>query len=504
MKRKIAVLLAALMLSTAAPMMGVAAASSNTMSTTLRNLPVNTLVMQEMGIESGTLRENEIGFDYVSYGTALIINMGENENDVLNPDSTIELELTSNAEWFFAKGAKIDALEKSAWDPKDRDMPEATFSVYDPEKEYLPREIAFAPDPDGWVDSSAGYDVYGKLTAYRGGEKCFTIEINRNRREQALVVMHTTIAQEENFYVPVVMKSIEEGDILLDVSGKNLTTSTERLHAESTVAGIRASIKSAKIGRNDIHLDRIDLDETTANTLGDGGYIQLALPEGYHFTSEATLQTSVGMNVLAEEVYLNTAKNIMTIMVKLDRYSTDMRGTLYIEDLIIEPDENMDYFNKNVSLKIKGTTSYYDADKLIFDENAPLIRMSEAEIIVGRFMDYGTTIEFSRTSDRAVEGYSGKAVVSAGVENDGDTAAIVLSEDTPMSWFMGRGMVIELTDAEGHWLKGVKIDSIEIADVENIPALEERVYDRRSEVDRLRFAASGGRAALPPPTYRRE
>ncbi|MDR2903780.1 MAG: hypothetical protein LBU77_04675, partial [Clostridiales bacterium] len=114
MKKKIALFMAGAMILSSLPTLGLFAGTSNKVGASFTNLQEDSLVVQKNDATyiGGSVVDNDLDISYVSRGTALELKV--DAGDTIPEDTVFDLELSSNAEWFFAKDdAPTNSISKA-------------------------------------------------------------------------------------------------------------------------------------------------------------------------------------------------------------------------------------------------------------------------------------------------------------------------------------------------------------------------------------------------------
>lgn len=393
MKKKIALLLAAVMTLSLLPM-NLFASSKNTLINQPATIPEKAVLIEYM---AGFLPvNNHYGYNLLSQeiteknsikyavtASQLKITL---EDDVAT-GATIDLELT-NAIWFFRSlSATPEGGLVANKDFKDLGKELATYP------------LGAAENVDKTYDASLGFYVPnaedslgGLYTRYyaaawdtdeaaRYGSVPYTLRVNEADNTRAVLTVTGTrgYVKGDVIIVPIVSKVASSGDVSILVKPNVQTISAGRILISTTAAGATSSYVKTKVThRTDFAIDKFIINETRIASLKPYGGKQLTLtvPNGFEFARSSGITTFVDggfANVFSDypdrdisdlvsfkfndiDGEEDRTKLIVTFNGDPIRLTSTVLGTLYFEGLKVVADDDAP-FGVDVTIRIAETST---------------------------------------------------------------------------------------------------------------------------------------------------
>lgn len=483
MKKKIALLLAAVMTLSAVPTLGLFAAGGFSVIG-YGNLPEKTLVPATAPATQGSApskyASEKVGgkeVKYVSGASSVDVKFAASAT----ADFGFDLTLT-NAEFLFAKvPSELNAGVNT------------TFPVYDNIAGTAGYELGGYSYTDGGgatvnvpVVDADDDKAYRSLDYKDGtGNVEFSIQVEGDRL--AVTVPKAKVVKDVTLNIPISLYIEKSSDVSIAVTYQSvnlLPTTAEKINSVTRAAGATVSIGEVKSGRKDVILDTVKITESVPNILKDGGTVKLTLSSGYEFVNtKSDIKVTTALKNVFTPPTGGTDYDVNVVDVKIidktEIYLTlkqfaDVSGravTIKIDGLKVSPDEDTedtDYFGTTIKLTVEGASTTYpdpaDSNKTITTEK---IGVDKKSVEAALFLDYGVKVVFDKNDSKVTEAFSGKKDIKAGVNGD-DVAVIKFYELAASTWSAERDLEITLTDADGKVLDGVKFKSFTIEDAENV------------------------------------
>jgi len=450
MKKKIALLLAAVMTASMLPM-SVFAVSSNTVNKTV------TVVQDEF------ITEGSEGAPILSINPKDVVGSGLS-------GTSIKLVL-EGAEWAFDNVATSATSNKWAHYPdkgtKSKNAQWVNFSTGDNFKDY---ELE--------LSSGVSESTILKQAVENQNVIPWKLEVSAGDPKVALVTLapmnstwlKTTNVKDSAYEIPLIVKCIKEGElkVTVDAGGTVISNSTHVFATGTSTSGATVTtVSEVATGRDDVQIKPLAVKETVANTLKAGNSITLQLSGNFEFKSGQTLSIASdyrmsGIATIAPGAYSYGKDTItFTIPTQYGSIASTRLDTMYIsttpgpDGLIVSPiDEDEDY--GDINLVIKGTN------------------ITRETVKVGVRKDYG--FDFKTTKDiptllvgRVANNFipNGKTTGTfdnrnTGVDEDQTEAAeIHFTETIKNTWLDTRKLVFTVPE-------GVKIQKVEFENVKYI------------------------------------
>ena len=318
-------------------------------------------------------------------------------------------------------------------------------------------------------DSAVGsYDEDNKVyTRNASGEVPYTLSIGSGLTT-ATVRISANANSGASIYIPIVVELVGDKDeyrIRVSDAGNTTISETSHVFASKADGKTKAYVKDTVTARSQFELKRIIIEEKKLASIKDGSFY-LKAPKGYEFTSVSKIKIGIepGLsgNISASTVDYDDRRDkidhsTLLFNIKGINQSTDVKGALYIEGVVLvaEDEETIKTGDVNLTIDNYGSSTIY----------------TEESFKVATASDY--TIELKRTKDAIptlvsgrLEGnvkYADNKKAFAGMDDNLDdeyhkAARVKVSEKIPAAWWAER--TTKLTLPEDVTILKAKFDKI--------------------------------------------
>lgn len=318
-------------------------------------------------------------------------------------------------------------------------------------------------------DPAAGsYDEGSKVyTRTAAGEVPYTLSIGSGLTT-ATVRISANANSGASIYIPIVVELVGDKDeyrIRVSDAGNTTISETSHVFASKADGKTKAYVKDTVTARSQFELKRIIIEEKKLASIKDGSFY-LKAPKGYEFTSVSKIKIGIepGLsgNISASTVDYDDRRDkidhsTLLFNIKGINQSTDVKGALYIEGVVLvaEDEETIKTGDVNLTIDNYGSSTIY----------------TEESFKVATASDY--TIELKRTKDAIptlvsgrLEGnvkYADNKKAFAGMDDNLDdeyhkAARVKVSEKIPAAWWAER--TTKLTLPEDVTILKAKFDKI--------------------------------------------
>lgn len=481
MKKKLALLLAAVMTLSAIPFLGLSA-GADLKVTSLNDMPEKTLIVNNAAWTDTTGSVGD-GHDYEYLAKGFVIEAA----DLQSTNTNFELELDGGKFMYAVKNGNYT-------------FPIATAA-----------DAGFILNGNAIVDGNGEYSKLEYFDKDAAGNKLlFTIEISPNRGGMYVSLTSDGLALNP-VKIPLSLYIEKYQDVSVrvvsqSVSTNSLPTSWRKINDTSAAkGGSSAKIDSVKTGRDKVTLDKVILKESVKDIFKNKGWVKLTLTRGYVFTDVNSItanlvfpsgalaipQTAPGVSNTnniqlrkgGEELYLLFDWSTVPSFAAL--------AQIEIHNIVVEPDDDTadtDYYGTTVKLTVEGVDYYYTKNTDDKNSGQPKLKLDKFTFDAASFIDYGYKMDFDDSSAKVVEDYAGKKEIKAGIKGD-DLAVIKFEEVASGSWSAEKALTFELTDADGNVLDGVKFNSFEVTgfDKADFPSGIKTKVDEKSNSNGVDF-----------------
>jgi hypothetical protein len=566
MKRKLALLLAAVMTLTQLPM-NVFAATSNSVTRSTTVVPEKTL-LHEDGMGGAGLfnvkydsNGNNIGYvngdiQYTLEGGYLVMTV----SDSVRAGDEVRLKL-ENAKWFFRSisdtasgtyGKSLITLPASASVPKlasDLTSSPAALAISAPSGKVTVSEAGYDNGTiidatlvsnatyDGtkgvWYankkDSSEGtYYRFANTYANNGStnvikEVPYSLTVSSLTDKEAVLRIlasydvdpaNTVNAKEITEYtgnayqirVPLVSLTTEaNADIKVKITDSNTSSiSNNEIGYRYGIAGdslTNTYLDDPQSARDEFKLNKIIIKETRLNSIKAGTFY-ITAPSGFYFgnlpidggkdpayvgvetglawDSTRTGKGDIGRAIDGKDYSLdyrrdNGKADETVVEVTLHHLvkSTTISGAVYINDLMLYPDDDSNYWG-DITLSIKNLTS---SDKVLTNQTFK----------AGTRVDWTISLKTEGTIPELVNGRYKKHDLEQAEDDIHQTARVIFSENSVAAWWADRETIFLLPE-------GVKFRKVDVIKVENM--INKEGKDANSDIERL-YVGDGRKYTIP-------
>ncbi|WP_250228534.1 copper amine oxidase N-terminal domain-containing protein [Anaeropeptidivorans aminofermentans] len=312
------------------------------------------------------------------------------------------------------------------------------------------------------------YDENSKVyTRTAAGEVPYTLSIGSGLTT-ATVRISANAGAGASIYIPIVVELVGDKDeyrIRVSDAGNTTISETSHVFASKADGKTKAYVKDTVTARSQFELKRIIIEEKKLASIKDGSFY-LKAPKGYEFTSVSKIKIGIepGLsgNISASTVDYDDRRDkidhsTLLFNIKGINQSTDVKGALYIEGVVLvaEDEETIKTGDVNLTIDNYGSSTIY----------------TEESFKVATASDY--TIELKRTKDAIptlvsgrLEGnvkYADNKKAFAGMDDNLDdeyhkAARVKVSEKIPAAWWAER--TTKLTLPEDVTILKAKFDKI--------------------------------------------
>ncbi len=467
MKRKLALLMAAVMTMSLVPAFGGFAASTNKISKTSINVPKNAVLMESGALKKAgmtstpaavTVADND-DVKMLVDGTDLVLLL----QDPVSTGQIINLSL-ENAVWFFREAGKS---EKGGWGSGVEGYTKTFANGSITADAANTKIVTYTRNAAGLGSGKERdpFEVAYELYVTAASDKSARVTIKED-------VTATMLSAADGYYalrIPMVVKATAEGDVRVTVNaGDAKVTGGTYLVAQANAASTTTYVNDPEVARDEFDLDRLIIKENRIGSLKPGEFT-LTAPNGFEFKKssetdgtvvfEADTTQNLGKKVSFKQVNGKDDRSVLIVDLAGLTRSTKATGNLYITGLVLVADENAKQGDIMVSIKENsknesGVTneSFKAGERKEWDI---ILELDEDEkvptLVNGR---YGEVKDVADETD----------YIDLLEDADDDyhlTAAVRFAEGTENAWFSGRQTLFTLPE-------GVKFRKVEFYDLDNI------------------------------------
>jgi len=420
MKKKIALLLAAVMTFAAAvPMNLFAATASNRMSHQITK-NVKDHEYADRDTDSGT-----------SNGSNLVMTL---DTDAVVFDDTQAVRITlTNADWLYSKASLVGSGFIAAVDGDTLREAQTQANAW-LAASGAPVAAAVGDNKEIFYnDGSNGGDAY---VLYIESAKSAIVFFNAGDATKSIVL-------------PLVMKGLNDSNISVNIDADNSSAAVKSEVITFGVASNTVLAVAQAVGQKTVELKAVTITERALGSIraDKDNKIVFEIPFGYKFTNE-TVSVQVNNSTVVNNVAVtvNDAGNEATVALPSGfdaNLAASIMNKITITGLVIAPRSAADLeYDVDLFLKIKSNE----------------IGASNGEVAnAAKFLDYG--VYYALADKEEVK------VLEAGRINQ-VTAKVVISEKIANSWWTNKNTAFELVDADGKLVENVKITSVTIGGVD--------------------------------------
>lgn len=498
MKRKIAFILAAVMMLSLVPM-NVFAASDNRVVKTPTVIPEKSILTEDGVGSTGTINTPSGTQDEIKYlvnGTDYLIEL----KDPITTGTTIRLEL-ENAVWFFrsfvdqtpvtlttpanygvtavpAGGTSTAVNSNTSWTAANfpNSYTDSNGATITSAVGTLTNGTTYNPSKGTWIPSATGAKdgTYYRSESQNGTELGYKLEVSALDDRVALL----TIAQNSanpipipssglyQIRIPVVCRTTAAADVRVKITNSNITaiSTDSRLVAMASSTLTNTYVKDPPTARDLFYIDKLVIKEERLGSIKPG-YIIVEAPSGFTFanpTSAFTNESNVskpGVVVSVESGLGGIANNstgrvawqvidgetdYSSLRVNLSglTQSTNIAGAVYLDNIRLYADTDAPF--GDITFKIKN-------------ENSDVKVVTEQSFKAAVRADWTITFKTEGTIPTLVNGRYDKENQANSVDAKHLSAKIIFEENSAEAWWAERQTLFTLPT-------GVKIRKVEIKD----------------------------------------
>ncbi|MCL2337741.1 MAG: hypothetical protein FWC60_10000, partial [Firmicutes bacterium] len=309
-----------------------------------------------------------------------------------------------------------------------------------------------------------------------------------------------------------------EATVTVDPGNASTVTSQKIIFANTASGKTNSTANSVVTSKDVWDLDTFVVSEMRVGSIRNGEYITLSLPSGYHFTQnwgngdndlKVGVESGLGwgngstgygtyvestINSSNKVVFDGSNKNfslqygnysttndklgvnylvggqddsVLTIYLGEITPSTQLRGSVYIDNMQIWVDEG-------------NTTIPYDIKLSVKDQN----NITGQDVLVAQRVEWALNLETTSTVPTLVSGrYIGPSWDGMDADdNTHKTASIKLSENAATSWWGARTTVLAMPATDDNTVKGAKFRKVRITDSDkfDVPSNGVNLQDYRN------------------------
>lgn len=418
MKKKIAILLAAVMTTAMLPMNAMAS-SSNSINKTVT-------VAVDKAVQN------------------VYLNIRPNDEIVTGDTIAISLE---GGEFFEDGGTKIDG---TTYNFHDYD-----YSVYySKDKETIDWASA---QKQGAEDYSAFIEKLIKFTAElpysikRNGAKEMQVTLFKLKSSDAGRKYQETAL---HYAIPLPIKATSTGDLKVTIDANETSISGGGTYTIGTVSSSSGSttttVEEVKNFEDEGAIKPITVKENVSNTFEESKLVTLRLNGGFNFKAGSTIKVNPGINADFDTLEVPVTKEDDEVTFKMPIGKTTKASAIRIEDMVVVADDEDDDWGE-VKLTVSGAG------------------ISKETIVIGNRADYGFKLTVLDEVPTLVAGRFEYGYGSGKVYDDEcESAQFKFEETIPNTWLTQRKLEFSVPE-------GVQIYDWEIEDEENVSGLSDSV-----------------------------
>ncbi|MDR1560106.1 MAG: hypothetical protein LBS84_10505, partial [Clostridiales bacterium] len=493
MKKRVALLLAALM-SLSMLSVNVFAATNNYVDNRVTVPDASAIVEHGLNFTATTYLRSAGNLtgdpDWYVDGTDLVVPL---QRDVI---TGYQFKLTlSNAKWFFRNNVGDANNVVSTEDFPLAAEPGNPESTYDKAKGQLNSRYVYERTTPGGITTISGVPY---------SEALYTLEVSRLNDNVATVTVKgnypADYPPQQNwvFRIPLVTyigDSNVEATVSVDPGNTSTVTQQKVIFANTAEGKTNSTAKDVTVARDVFELDTFVVSELRVGSIRDGEIIKLSLPYGYRFSDNlADIRVGVESGLawgdgstgygnpvrtltslpdddyflwfyegyeyndkLSQSAYSSTDNTELWIYLGQITESTQLRGSIYIDNLEIWADDDaaMPASGKELEIKI-----HVDGEDNI----------TEQDVLVAKRVDWLLGLKTLTTVPTLVSGrYIGPSWDGLDADdNTHKTARVQLYESAANSWWGARTTVLVLPATDNNTVKGAKFRKVEVDDQDNV------------------------------------
>jgi hypothetical protein len=304
-------------------------------------------------------------------------------------------------------------------------------------------------------DPAAGsYDKDSKVyTRTAASEVPYTLSIGSGLTT-ATVRISADANSGASIYIPIVVELVGDKDeyrIRVSDSGNTTISETSHVFASKADGKTKTYVKDTVTARSEFELKRIIIEEKKLGSIKDGSFY-LKAPKGYEFKNtsvkvgiEPGLSGSVESSVTYDNRRDKTDHSVLLVSVKGIKPSTDVKGALYLENVVLIAEDEETIKAGDVNLKIEN----YGSSTIYTEESFKVATASDYTIELKRVKDTIPTLvsgryEGSVKYDNKNKNFSG---MTDNLDDEYHKAATVkVSEKIPAAWWSERTTKLTLPE----------------------------------------------------------
>lgn len=318
-------------------------------------------------------------------------------------------------------------------------------------------------------DPAAGsYDEGSKVyTRTAAGEVPYTLSIGSGLTT-ATVRISANANSGASIYIPIVVELVGDKDeyrIRVSDAGNTTISETSHVFASKADGKTKAYVKDTVTARSQFELKRIIIEEQKLASIKDGKFY-LKAPKGYEFTNVAKIVIGIepglsgsisGSTVNYDDRRDKVDYTTLLFDIKGITPSTDIKGALYIDNVVLVAEDEETIKTGDVNLTIDN----YGSSTIYTEESFKVATASDYTINLARTKDAIPTLVSGRLEGYVTYANANKAFsgMSDNIDDEFHKAARVkLSEKIPAAWWAER--TTKLTLPEDVTILKAKFDKI--------------------------------------------
>ena len=295
--------------------------------------------------------------------------------------------------------------------------------------------------------------VGSSLTGSKYADTPYTLEVAGNDTVAALRLTNGAPSG-STILIPIVVKLVGDKDeyrIRISDAGNTTISETSHVFASKADGKTKAYVKDIVTARSEFELKRITIEEQKLGSIKDGSFY-LKAPKGYEFKHtnvtvgiEPGLSGSVESSVTYDNRRDKTDHSVLLVSVKGIKPSTDVKGALYLQDVVLIAEDEETIKAGDVNLKIEN----YGSSTTYTEESFKVATASDYTIELKRVKDTIPTLvsgryEGSVKYDNKNKNFSG---MTDNLDDEYHKAATVkVSEKIPAAWWSERTTKLTLPE----------------------------------------------------------
>lgn len=318
-------------------------------------------------------------------------------------------------------------------------------------------------------DPAAGsYDEGSKVyTRTAAGEVPYTLSIGSGLTT-ATVRISANANSGASIYIPIVVELVGDKDeyrIRVSDAGNTTISETSHVFASKADGKTKAYVKDTVTARSQFELKRIIIEEQKLASIKDGKFY-LKAPKGYEFTNVAKIVIGIepglsgsisGSTVNYDDRRDKVDYTTLLFDIKGITPSTDIKGALYIDNVVLVAEDEETIKTGDVNLTIDN----YGSSTIYTEESFKVATASDYTINLARTKDAIPTLVSGRLEGYVTYANANKAFsgMSDNIDDEFHKAARVkVSEKIPAAWWAER--TTKLTLPEDVTILKAKFDKI--------------------------------------------